>query len=439
MSLMPRNRLVLVIAFVFIDLLGYSLFLPLLPFYVADLGGAPVLVGVLVASNALAQFFGGPIIGRLSDRFGRRPLLIFSLAGTLVSFVLLGLVEPLGELLASFVSARITIGSAALAILFCSRILDGLFGGDVSLARAYITDVTDEKNRARGLGMIGAAFGLGFIIGPAMGGTLANWGYATSAFATFGLSRFAVPAFGAVALSALNVVAVIVWLPESLSPEKRAEIANSPRSAFTARCLWECITRPRFATLLRIRFLYTLAFTIFTANFALYAQYRLGLTDQATSYFLTYAGVLIVLVQGVAIGRLVGRFTETRLIFSGAALLGVTLLAWAFVPNALLMLLVLTPLPLAGGVLNTITNSAITKSVYAEEVGGALGLSASLDSVARVIAPAIGGFMLQQWGSGSLGLVAALIVLFVVFHVWRRLVVRPDPFLPGRAEDAISR
>jgi len=342
-------------------------------------------------------------------------------------------------LLASFVSARITIGSAALAILFCSRILDGLFGGDVSLARAYITDVTDEKNRARGLGMIGAAFGLGFIVGPAMGGTLANWDYATSAFATFGLSRFAVPAFGAVALSALNLVAVIVWLPESLSPEKRAEIAKSPRSAFTARCLWECITRPRFATLLRIRFLYTLAFTIFTANFALYAQYRLGLTDQATSYFLTYAGVLIVLVQGVAIGRLVGRFTETRLIFSGATLLGVTLLAWAFVPNALLMLLVLTPLPLAGGVLNTITNSAITKSVYAEEVGGALGLSASLDSVARVIAPAIGGFMLQQWGGGSLGLVAALIVLFVVFHVWRRLVIQPDPFLPGRAEDGMSR
>ncbi len=433
-----RNRLVLVFGFVFIDLLGYSLFLPLLPYYVADLGGTPALVGLLVASNALAQFFAGPIIGRLSDRFGRRPLLIFSVAGTLVSFLVLGLVEPLGALLTVHAPAEIAVGGGALAILFLSRILDGLFGGDVSLARAYITDVTDEKNRARGLGMIGAAFGLGFIIGPAMGGTLANWDQAASAFASLGLSRYAVPAFVAAGLSTLNLLAVVLWLPESLSPKRRSQIADSPRSAFTARCLWECITRPRFGTLLRIRFLYMLAFTVFTANFALYAQYRLSLTDQAASYFLAYAGLLIVLVQGVAIGRLAQRFSETRLMFGGAALLGVALLAWAFVPNALLMVLVLTPLPLAGGVLNTITNSAITKSVYAEEVGGALGLSASLDSVTRVIAPVIGGLLLQQSGGGSLGLVAALVMALVLVHVWRRLVVSPDPQLPGRAQEAIS-
>ncbi|MGB3905304.1 MAG: MFS transporter, partial [Anaerolineae bacterium] len=239
---MRKNRLVLIFGFVFIDLLGYSLFLPLLPFYVADLGGTPALVGVLVASNALAQFFGGPIIGRLSDRFGRRPLLILSISGTLASFVLLGLAEPLGDLLAGLAPERLTVAGAALVMLFSSRIVDGLFGGDVSLAQAYITDVTDEKNRARGLGLIGAAFGLGFIIGPAMGGILANWDYAISAFAAMGLSRYAVPAFAAVLLSALNLLAVVILLPESLPPEKRAEVANSARSAFTARCLWNCIT-----------------------------------------------------------------------------------------------------------------------------------------------------------------------------------------------------
>jgi len=439
MNGVQRNRLALLFGFVFIDLLGYSLFLPLLPYYVADLGGAPAIVGVLVASNALAQFFAAPVIGRLSDRFGRRPLLILSIAGTLVSFLVLGLVEPLAVLVAGLAPRQIAAGSAALFVLFLSRVLDGLFGGDVSLARAYITDVTDETNRARGLGMIGAAFGLGFIIGPAMGGMLANWDYATSAFAALGLSRYAVPAFAAAALSALNLLAVILWLPEALSPEKRSEIASSPRSAFSARCLWRCITRPRFGTLLRIRFAYTLAFTIFTANFALYAQYRLRLTDQTTSYFLAYAGLLIVLVQGVAIGRLASRFTEKRLIFGGAALLGLALLAWAFVPNALVMVLVLTPLPLAGGVLNTVTNSAITKSVYAEEVGGALGLSASLDSVGRVIAPTLGGFLLQQWGGTSLGLIGALIMAFVVVHVWRRLIVRPDPHLSERAKEVPSR
>ena len=215
---MRRNRLALVIAFVFIDLLGYSLFLPLLPFYAGVLGATPILVGFLVASNALAQLIAAPIIGRLSDRLGRRPMLIFSIFGTLVSFLLLGLVEPLGNLLASLASGRITVGSAPLVMLFFGRILDGLAGGDISLAQAYVTDVTDEKNRAKGLGMIGAAFGMGFIIGPAMGGTLSNWDYATSAFAAIGLSRYAVPAFVAVGLSALNLLGVTVWLPESLPP-----------------------------------------------------------------------------------------------------------------------------------------------------------------------------------------------------------------------------
>jgi DHA1 family tetracycline resistance protein-like MFS transporter len=439
MNLVVKNRLVLLFGFVFIDLLGYSLFLPLLPFYVADLGGTPAMVGVLVASNALAQFFGGPIIGRLSDRFGRRPLLILSISGTLAGFLLLGLAEPLGDLLAGLSPDSISVGGGTLLVLFFSRILDGLLGGDVALARAYITDVTDEKNRAKGLGLIGAAFGMGFIIGPAMGGTLANWDYAVSAFASAGLSRYAVPAFAAVLLSALNLLAVVLLLPESLPPNRREELASSPRSAFSARCLWKCISRPRFGTLLRVRFLYSVAFTIFTANFALYAQYQLRLTDRATSYILTYVGILVVLVQGIAIGRLSARYTERRLILVGVSILGMTLLAWAFVPSLWPLMLVLTAFPLAGGVLNTVTNSAITKSVYAEEVGGALGLSSSLDSMARVIASTMGGFLLQQMGGGSLGLAGAVIMAFVAFHVWRRLIVNPDPHLPDRAQEEISR
>jgi DHA1 family tetracycline resistance protein-like MFS transporter len=427
---MPRNRLILVFLFVFVDLLGYSLFLPLLPFYGSSLGAGPTLVGLLVASNAFAQLLATPIIGRLSDRYGRRPLLIFSISGTLAGFVLLGLVEPLGRSLAALTSGRITLATATISMLFLTRILDGLFGGDVSLARAYVTDITDEKNRAKGLGMIGAAFGLGFIVGPAIGGTLANWGTVTSLFAGVGLSRYAAPAFAAAALAGLNLGAVLLWLPESLPPEERASLAQSPRAAFTARCLWECIIRPRFGTLLRIRLLYMFAFTLFTANFALWAQYQLRLSDQTTSYVLTYIGILIVLVQGLAIGRLTGRFSDTRLILGGAILLTATLAVWAFVPNLALLLLVITPLPLAGGVLNTMTDSAITKSVYREEVGGALGLASSLDSSARVIAPAIAGFMLQQLGPPSLGLLGAVVTAIAVVYVWRRLLLRPDLGLP---------
>jgi DHA1 family tetracycline resistance protein-like MFS transporter len=430
---MLKNRLLLVFLFVFIDLLGYSLFLPLLPYYAGSLGATSAVVGILIASNALAQLLAAPIIGRLSDRFGRRPLLIFSISGTLASFLVLTLVEPLGGSLGAALGGRMSVGSAALVVLFLSRILDGLFGGDVSLARAYITDITDDSNRARGLGMIGAAFGLGFIVGPAMGGTLANWGLLTVPFASLGLPRYAVPAFAAALLSAFNLLAVILWLPESLPPEERERLAESPRAAFSARCLWDCVTRPLFGTLLRLRLLYMLAFTLFTANFALWAGYHLHLADQTTSYILTYVGVLVVLVQGVAIGRLTAAFSETRLILAGALLLAVTLLAWAFVPNLLLLLLVVTPLPLAGGTLNTVTNSFITKSVYREEVGGALGLSASLDSLARVVAPAVAGFMLQGLGASSLGVLAAVLAAVAFLFAWRRLVISPDPALPGRA------
>jgi DHA1 family tetracycline resistance protein-like MFS transporter len=431
-----NNYLGLIFGFVFIDLLGYSLFLPLLPFYAEGLGATATLTGVLIASNALAQFVAAPVVGRLSDRWGRRPMLIFSIANTLISFLILMLAAPLGEMLAG--ATGLTAASATLVILFVSRVLDGLAGGNISLARAYITDVTDEKSRARGLGMIGAAFGLGFIIGPAIGGTLSNWDAATAAFATVGLSRYAVPAFVAVLLSSLNLIGVILLLPESLTAERRAEMRENPRRAFTARALIKAMQRPRFGPLLHTRFFYNLAFTIFTSNFALYTLNRLGLSDQSTSYILTYVGLLSVLVQGFAIGRLAERFEEQHLIFAGSGLMAVALLAWAFVPNVPLLLLVLAPLALAGGTLNTVSNSAVTKSVYPEEVGGAMGLSASLDSLTRVIAPIIGGFLLGNLGAWALGVAGAAIMVWVTIYVWRRLVVNPDPPLSDRTADGVA-
>ena len=202
---MPRKQLILIFGFVFLDLLGYSLILPLLPYYADAFGATVTMVGLLGTSNAVAQLIAAPIIGRLSDRYGRRPLLIFSITGTLVSFLMLGLAN-------------------SLALVFLSRVLDGLLGGNIALARAYITDITDEKSRGRGLGIIGAAFGLGFIIGPAMGGFLSRYG-------------FGVPALVAAGLSALNLVALLLWLPESTTPEQRAALRASPRTRFTLRAL----------------------------------------------------------------------------------------------------------------------------------------------------------------------------------------------------------
>jgi DHA1 family tetracycline resistance protein-like MFS transporter len=371
-------------------------------------------------------------LGRLSDRHGRRPVLLVSILGTLVGFLLLGLAEPLGGFVAGLLPAGMVgqngtavTNVAILGVLFFSRILDGLTGGNISVAQAYITDITDEENRARGLGLIGAAFGLGFVIGPAAGGALSAGG------------RYAVPAFFAAGLAFLNWIAVFLWLPESLTDEIRARLANQPaRAILSVRDLWQAMHRPRFGPLLHIRLFYGLAFATFTGVFALYAQYRLGLDSTQTGYLLAYVGFLVVLVQGVAIGRLTRRFPENRLILWSVAVLAVSLLAWAFTPSVWLLLVVLTPLSFASGVLNTVINSAITKSVYPEEVGGALGVAASIESLTRVIGPAAGGFLLGALGAWVPGLVGAAIMAWLVSFAWRRLIVNPDPPLPKRGGDA---
>jgi DHA1 family tetracycline resistance protein-like MFS transporter len=385
---------VLILGFVFIDLLGYSLILPLLPYYVTTFGASYATAGLLSTANALAQFIATPFIGRLSDRYGRRPLLIFCIAGTFLSFLLLAFAR-------------------SVPMLLLSRVTDGLFGGNIALARAYITDVTDEKNRARGLGLIGAVFGLGFIIGPAMGGFLSRWGYA-------------LPAFVAAGLSLLNLIAVILWLPESLPEVRRAEMRERERPPITLGAMLQALRRPCSGPLLHVQLFYALTFTLFQSNFALFALAKLRFNAQTTSYVLTYVGMLVVLVQGVAIGFIVARVRERRLIFLGSAVLGVSLILWAFSPSLVWLLLVLAPLALASGVLNTIITSQLTKVVARNETGGILGLGASFQSLAQIIAPGLGGLLIQGIGPWSVGILAGILMLWTAAFVYRHILSQPE-------------
>ena len=397
-----RRKLVLLLVFVFVDVLGFSLILPLLPYYAETFGASPALVGLLLGANALAQLIGAPILGRLSDRYGRRPLLLVSIAGTAASFALLGLAR-------------------SLPMLFVSRLLDGLLGGDISLAQAYITDVTDDESRARGLGLIGAVFGVGFILGPVLGGTLSAGG------------DFALPAIVAAGLAAVNFVAVFVWLPESLPLARRARRAEHPRAQFSARALWAALTRRCVGPLLLATLVYGLAFTMFQTIFSLFTERRLGFDAQATSYVLAYAGVLIAAAQGGGIAVLTKRFSDKRLMFGASVLLAASLLAWGLTNSVWMLLVVLIPTTLSAGVLGVAITSALTKSVFPEEVGGTLGLAAALSGLARVIAPVAGGWLIGQLGPAWPGILGAILMAGLSFFAWARVLFVPDLSCPEPA------
>jgi DHA1 family tetracycline resistance protein-like MFS transporter len=386
---MKRQPLAILFVYVVVELLGFSLVLPLLPYFAAQFAASPVLIGLLGTSNALAQVIGAPFIGRLSDRWGRRPLLLLGTAASLAGFVMLGFAR-------------------SLPLIFASRIIDGLLGGNLALAQAYITDVTDEQSRAKSLGILGAAFGVGFILGPAAGGFLSRWGYG-------------VPAFAAAGLSLVNLVWVLAALPESLTAERRAELAVRPRPPVTAGALLAALRRPLVGPLLHTRLFYSLAFGVFQASFALWALRRLGFDSQSTGYVLAYVGLLSVLVQGLAMGPLTKRFPERTLIVGGLGLLCLSLLGWGFTSRLWLLLVVLAPTALAAGVLNVALTSALTKASSREDVGGTLGIATSLQSLTGVAAPILGGFLLERAGPWSLGVLAAAILAWLTTFAIRHI------------------
>jgi len=390
---MNRKLLTSILLVVFIDLLGFSLILPLLPYYAETFNASEFVTGLLIASYALMQLIGAPILGRLSDRYGRRPVLLVSVFGTFIGFLLLGFANTLW-------------------MLFAARILDGITGGNLSVAQAYIADVTDAKNRSKGLGLIGAAFGIGFIIGPVTGGVLSQYGYN-------------IPAFVAGGLALINFVLIYAWLPESLTKEKREQLGEQKKPSVTLGALVTALKRPFTGSLLVTRFFFGLAFSIFQTIFALYALAKFSLSARDTGFILTYVGILAAFVQGFLVGKLTDHFCEDHLITASVALMAVSLLGWALAPSVFWLLVILAPTAISGGVLNTLLSSTLTKAVAAQEIGGILGLSASIESSTRIIAPILGGALLEQVGTWSPGAFGAIVMVGVTIYVFTKILNHP--------------
>lgn len=430
---------------VLIDLLGLTVIIPLLPLYAASFSATPLLIGVIGAAYPVFQFVGAPFLGRLSDRYGRRPILLISQVGTLIGFLVLGFANTIWMLL-------------------LSRLIDGLSGANISTAQAAITDSTTEKTRTQGLGLLGAAFGLGFVVGPII------------AFVSLSLSgnNFHVPAFIAAGFSLISILLTWFWLPETLPAEKRSQVSGAdgkPGLSFTA--LLKALAHPEVGLLLILMFAQQVAFGGFEQLFSLFSLSRLGLNASGNAIIFVFVGIIVVAVQGGFIGPWSRRFGDRKLIYAGLALLTVGLVLTALTPRQpmpsyskaaleaqlaasgsfrthenpttrdiaidlppddhkgwlgmLVALIAMIPTSIGGGMLQPSINSLITKRVEPGEVGGMLGISAALLSGANAVAPLLGGMIFQFVGTSAPFLAGALLLALLLVFALRRIQ-------PGREE-----
>jgi DHA1 family tetracycline resistance protein-like MFS transporter len=355
---------------VFVDLVGFGLVIPLLPFYALRLAASPQQVTLLLAVFSLMQLFTAPLWGRLSDRIGRRPVLIVSMAASALAYL--------------WMSA-----ATALWMLFAARAFAGACAGNIAAAQAYIADITGPEDRAKGMGLIGAAFGLGFIIGPALGGLLAGDDPANA--------NVALPAWVAAGLSIVALCGVVVLLPESLRAEARR--LSPPRGRLAS--VLGVIRRPILSRLILIFFLVILAFAGMESTFALWATEQFGWGPRPIGYVFAYVGLLSAILQGGLIGRLTRRFGEERLLLCGLGLIGAGLVVLPFANGLALLGLSVSGLALGMGLVQPSINSLISRRAGPEEQGEVLGVSQSVGSLSRVLGPVMAGFFFAQFGRGA--------------------------------------
>ena len=358
---------------VVIDLIGFGIIIPLLPLYAEVMDADPATVGLVMATYSLAQFVAAPFWGRMSDRVGRRPVLLISLFGAILGYVWLGFANNIW-------------------MLFGARAVGGFMAGNISTAFAYVADVTTRETRAKGMGMIGAAFGLGFIIGPAIGGILAGNDPLTADYQT--------PALAAAALSALAWVLGLAKLKESLAPEVRARLAARPKS--TRREQFRgALALPNVGLLIGLSFLATLAFAGLEATFAMWTKRQFGWGPEQNGYVFAYVGILGALVQGGLIGRLNKRFGEARLIIQGAGALALGIALIPFSANLPTLLAAMTIAGYGFSIISPALNSLISLQVDEENQGGIMGVTRSATTMGRVAGPALAGalfgFMGMDW------------------------------------------
>ena len=355
------SPLVIIFITVFIDLLGFGIIIPLLPFYAESFGASAFTIGLLGTVFSLMQFLVAPFCGRWSDRIGRRPIILAGLFASAVAYVALALAD-------------------SLALIFAARVIGGIAGGNIPTAQAYIADITTHENRAKGMGLVGAAFGLGFIIGPALGGVLTRFGHST-------------PMWCAAALCFANFTAALFLLPESRH--------GDPNHVSLSR--FDLLQRARrhsgLLPLLLVFFLVSTAFSGFEATFELFTERRFDFNAERIGYVFAFIGVVLAVVNGLLVGRVVPIVGERRLIPLAIGLIAVSLALIPVAHTVPVLFAVCGIMALGMGFNNPSLTSAISRLSDPAEQGGMLGLAQSLAALGRIVGPAWGGYLFDRMGA----------------------------------------
>lgn len=354
-----RSPSAVIFGTVFLDLVGFGIVIPVLPLYAERYGASPLVVGLLLGLYSAMQFVCAPILGRISDRVGRRPVLLISVIGTSIGFLLMGLANSLW-------------------LLFAARIIDGITGGNISTAQAYIADITPPEQRSRGMGLLGAAFGLGFIFGPAIGGLLSH-------------VSLAAPFYFAACLAAANAAAIYCFLPESLPEAQRGVVRKQLSFLEVLRRAGE----HRLGIILATYFCTTVGFSLLTATYALFTERRYGFTAGQIGYIFAGLGLLGAVIQGGLLGALVKWFGDKKLVVAGSLLLTAGLFALPFGSTVGWVLLATTTIAIGHSLTLAPLNGLASKSADSASQGEVLGVMQSAASVARIVGPVLGGWLLN--------------------------------------------
>ncbi|MBD3203625.1 MFS transporter [Candidatus Woesearchaeota archaeon] len=374
------------------EVLGFSLILPFLPYYVENFGASPLTYGLILASFSFLQLISSPIMGKLSDHYGRRPMLFFSQLSTFISFIILGLAN-------------------SLLMVFLSRIVDGLLGSNMTLAQAYISDISTKENRSRAFGLVGVAFGIGFLIGPAIGGTLARIDYS-------------IPSFIAAGFSFITIITTYFFLPETVKRKK--DIKFDFKKAFHINEFKKYFHNKKISSKLFQFFSYTLTHSIYVTAFAYFASLMFGFKENNIGYLLTYIGFLSIILRGVLLGKLIDIFGEFRLRYAGVFSIFIGMVMLSFLQNIIFFYIAMTLFAVGSGLSMPLLAGEISRNVSEKEQGAISGVRSSLRSISQIIGPLIGNAMINYFYPGSLGIAAGAVISVAII-----LMIKED-FLQHR-------